>query len=287
MEIERKPLPFIFITVILILIGTIATTFLPLFLKKPAKVEGIKPYTPIQLEGRDIYIREGCNNCHTQTVRPLKAETLRYGEPSKAEEFIYDRPFLWGSKRTGPDLARIGGKYPDSWHYKHMINPRSIVPFSNMPSYKWLAENKLDSSLTEKKMEALGLPYEQKDILALKDKSELDAMVAYLQRLGVDESRKKELKTLVKVSENRYKGDSKAVHEGKEIFMSNCAGCHGDNAKGGVGPDLTGKLKYGIDEKDIYSSIFEGKSGGMPDFGKQLGEKKVWQVVNYVLSLRK
>lgn len=287
MKIEKKPLSFIFITVKVILIGTIITTFLPLFLEKPQKAEGVKPYTPLQLAGRDVYIREGCNNCHTQTIRPLTAETLRYGEPSKIEEFIYDRPFLWGSRRTGPDLARIGGKYPDKWHYQHMDNPRSIVPFSNMPSYKWLAQNKLDIPYTEKKMKALNLPYEAKDIEDLKGKTEMDAMVAYLQRLGIDESKKKGLQTSSVALKNPYpKGDAKAIHEGEDIYKINCKSCHGEKGKGGIGPPLTGKLKFGENEKDLYTSVADGKSGGMPGFTNQLKEKKIWQVVSYLLSLR-
>ena len=150
------------------------------------RIEGVIPYTALQQEGRDIYIREGCNNCHTQTVRPLVSDVLRYGEYSKSGEFVYDRPFLWGSKRTGPDLARLGGKYPDAWHYKHMDSPRSMVPKTNMPDYAWLAENKLDPEMVQRKMETLGFPYTADEIKALGDKNEMDAMVAYLQKLGSD-----------------------------------------------------------------------------------------------------
>ncbi len=165
----------------------------PLFFLKSTipPLEGVKPYTALQLEGRDIYIREGCYNCHSQMIRPFRAETERYGPYSKPAESMYDHPFQWGSKRTGPDLARVGGKYPDSWHVQHMYDPRSIVPESVMPRYPWLAETELDGSLIRTKMKVmrkLGVPYTDEDIEAapadLRDKTELDALIAYLQSLG-------------------------------------------------------------------------------------------------------
>ena len=154
-------------------------------------VEGLKPYTALQLEGRDIYIREGCVGCHSQMIRPFRAETERYGHYSVAGESVYDHPFLWGSKRTGPDLARVGGRYSDDWHRAHLFNPRNVVPESKMPSYPWLVENTLSGKNTVKKMEALswlGVPYTQEDlkgaVAAVKGKTEMDALVAYLQVLG-------------------------------------------------------------------------------------------------------
>jgi cytochrome c oxidase cbb3-type subunit 2 len=154
-------------------------------------VEGLKPYTALQLAGRDIYIRESCNACHSQMVRPFRAETERYGHYSVAGEFVYDRPFLWGSKRTGPDLHRVGGRYSDDWHRVHMVNPRDVVPESVMPGYPWLAENAADAGTIQKKMEVLrtlGSPYTDEEIAAapdqLKGKTELDALIAYLQGLG-------------------------------------------------------------------------------------------------------
>ncbi len=154
-------------------------------------VKGLKPYTALQMEGRDIYIREGCVGCHSQMVRPFRAETERYGHYSVAGESVWERPFLWGSKRTGPDLARVGGRYSDDWHIAHMIDPRSVVPESNMPAYPWLAENKLTGELTAKKLEvfrSLGVPYTDEDIAGAKDavegKTELQALIAYLQSLG-------------------------------------------------------------------------------------------------------
>jgi len=169
------------------------TQIVPLFFQDVVNepVEGMKPYTALQLEGRDLYIREGCVGCHSQMVRPFRAETERYGHYSVAGESVYDHPFLWGSKRTGPDLARVGGRYSDDWHRAHLYNPRNVVPESKMPSYPWLVENTLDGKSTAKKMtalRALGVPYTDEDIAgaqdAVKGKTEMDAMVAYLQVLG-------------------------------------------------------------------------------------------------------
>ncbi len=165
----------------------------PLFFQKQTTepVEGLKPWTALQLEGRDIYIREGCYTCHSQMIRPFRAETERYGHYSVAGEHVYEHPFLWGSKRTGPDLARVGGRYSDQWHYDHMMNPRDVVPESNMPAFPWLDENILTGDLTGAKMEALrtvGVPYTDEDIAgakaAVEGKKEIDALIAYLQGLG-------------------------------------------------------------------------------------------------------
>ena len=154
-------------------------------------VEGMKPYTALQLEGRDIYIKEGCVSCHSQMIRPFRAETERYGHYSVAGESVWDHPFLWGSKRTGPDLARVGGRYSDDWQRAHLYNPRNVVPESKMPAYPWLVENTLDGKYTETKLKALrslGVPYTDEDIAGAKasvaGKTEMDALVAYLQVLG-------------------------------------------------------------------------------------------------------
>jgi len=156
-------------------------------------VAGLKPYSALRLEGRDIYVREGCYVCHSQMIRPFRAETERYGHYSVAGEFVYDRPFQWGSKRTGPDLHRVGGRYSDEWHRVHMSNPRDVVPESIMPGYPWLAENMLDGSDIQTKMETLrtlGAPYTDAEIEAapqtLEGKTELDALIAYLQGLGIE-----------------------------------------------------------------------------------------------------
>lgn len=165
----------------------------PLFFSKEMKepVAGLKPHTAIQLEGRDIYMREGCATCHTQMIRPFRAETERYGHYSVAGEHVYEHPFLWGSKRTGPDLARVGGRYSDDWHRAHLYNPRNVVPESKMPSYPWLFTTKVDHKITADKMTALrmvGVPYTDDDIANaaanVKGKTEIEALVAYLQQLG-------------------------------------------------------------------------------------------------------
>jgi cytochrome c oxidase cbb3-type subunit 2 len=166
---------------------------LPLIFQNQVNVpaEGVKPYPPLQLAGRDIYIREGCYNCHSQMVRPFRSETERYGPYSVAGESVYDRPFQWGSKRTGPDLARVGGRYSDDWHVIHLINPRDVVPESNMPGYPWLLENSVDGALIQKKMtvlQTLGDPYTDAEIAAAADvvngRTEMEALIAYLQGLG-------------------------------------------------------------------------------------------------------
>ena len=180
------------IIVIVISFGGLAEIVPLFFLKDTTEpVEGLKPWNALQLEGRDVYIREGCHVCHTQLIRPFRAETERYGHYSLAGEFVWEHPFLWGSKRTGPDLARVGGRYSDEWHRVHLINPRIVVPESNMPSFPWLEDNVLDGSETAAKMRAmktLGVPYSDEDINgaadAVKGKTEMDALIAYLQGLG-------------------------------------------------------------------------------------------------------
>lgn len=168
-------------------------TIVPLFWQTNLinPVKGLEPYAPLQLVGRDIYIREGCSVCHSQMIRPFRAETERYGHYSVAGEFIYDRPFLWGSKRTGPDLHRVGGRYSDEWHRVHLINPRDVVPESIMPGYPWLEETPADAGPIRRKMKVLrvlGHPYSDESIekapAALEGKTEMDAVVAYLQSLG-------------------------------------------------------------------------------------------------------
>jgi cytochrome c oxidase cbb3-type subunit II len=183
----------IVLSLVVVLWGGLAQ-IVPLFFQHSTMepVEGLEPYSPLRLSGRDIYIREGCVGCHSQMVRPFRAETERYGHYSVAGEYIYDRPFLWGSKRTGPDLARVGGRYSDEWHRVHLTNPRDVVPESIMPGYPWLAQNKLDSSDIQDKMKALNLvshkAYTDEQIAAapaeLEGKTELDAVIAYLQGLG-------------------------------------------------------------------------------------------------------
>jgi cytochrome c oxidase cbb3-type subunit I/II len=210
--LEKKPIQFAILATVVILIGGIVE-LVPSFLIKSnvPTLSSVKPYTPLELHGRDIYIKEGCNNCHSQMVRPFRSETERYGEYSKAGEFVYDHPFLWGSKRTGPDLHRIGGKYPDSWHYFHMIDPTSVSPGSIMPAYPWLAKKSYAINTTREKISAmrtLGVPYPvgyedvaeeevkkqaleivknlEKDKIHIEPDKEIVALIAYLQRLGTD-----------------------------------------------------------------------------------------------------
>ncbi len=185
-----------FLMIVLILL-TVAVgglvEIVPLFFQRSTTqpVEGLKPYTALELAGRDVYLREGCYNCHSQMIRPLRGDTLRYGQYSRAGEFVYDHPFQWGSKRTGPDLARVGGKYSDEWHRVHMLNPRDLVPESNMPAYPWLNNAAFDDAGMAPRMKALrtvGVPYTDAEIAAaaeaVKGKTELDALIAYLQVLG-------------------------------------------------------------------------------------------------------
>lgn len=190
--IERNVGLMLVLVILTISVGGLVE-IVPLFFQKSTTqaVQGMLPYSALQLTGRDIYLREGCYGCHSQMIRPFRAETERYGHYSVAGESVYDHPFQWGSKRTGPDLARVGGRYSDSWHKDHLNDPRSVVPESNMPSYAWLAKGKLDPASIAPKLRAmktLGVPYTEQQILAapaeLADKTELDALVAYLQVLG-------------------------------------------------------------------------------------------------------
>lgn len=215
MGVYSKPIAFAVLSAVVILVGTIVAMVVPMFLPSTQPTSDyVKPYTAVELEGRDIYIREGCNNCHTQTVRPLRTEVARYGDYSKPEEFAYDRPFLWGSRRTGPDLNRVSGKYPDSWHYIHMEDPRAMFAKSNMPKYAWLANRKLNTSYSFKKVSVLNYGYSEAEVArqiedyktkvtspsygskGARDSvtppelrgelTEMDAVVAYLQKLGRD-----------------------------------------------------------------------------------------------------
>ncbi len=198
-EVIEKNIGLMAILTLIVVSMSALVEIIPLYFIKNVTepVDGLKPYTALQLEGRDIYIREGCNSCHSQMIRPFRAETERYGHYSVAGEFVYDHPFLWGSKRTGPDLHRVGGRYSDEWHRRHMIDPRSVVPESNMPAYPWLDKTPVDKSLIKKKMEVMNLlghtvgqgdRYSAEEIAAaeaqLEGKTELDALIAYLQVLG-------------------------------------------------------------------------------------------------------
>ena len=193
-KIEKNIGLMIILIIIVVSIGGLVQ-IVPLFFQHSLTepVAGLKPYSPLRLAGRDVYVREGCYLCHSQMIRPFRAETERYGHYSVAGEFVYDRPFQWGSKRTGPDLHRVGGRYSDEWHRVHLNNPRDVVPESIMPGYPWLEQTPADASAIQKKLEVLrmmGAPYSDADIenapAALEGKTELDAMVAYLQGLGIE-----------------------------------------------------------------------------------------------------
>lgn len=192
-EIVEKNLGLMIVLIMLTISGGFLVEVVPLFFLDETNepVAGLKPVNALELEGRDIYIREGCHVCHTQMIRPFRAETERYGPYSVAGESVYEHPFLWGSKRTGPDLARVGGRYSDSWQRAHLYDPRSVVPESNMPAFPWLFDTKIDHTGTAAKMEtmqALGVPYSDEEIATAGDdvrgKFEIEALVAYLQQLG-------------------------------------------------------------------------------------------------------
>jgi len=321
-SLYEKPVLLAVAAVAVISVGTLVTTFIPLFLPSTQPVSPlIKPYTAIETEGRDIYIREGCNNCHTQTVRPMRTEVARYGDYSKPEESAWDRPFLWGSRRTGPDLARVGGKYPDSWHYRHMSNPRSMFPTTNMPSYPWIARTKLDTSLTARKVKTLGFGYDDAEVVrqlaafrttvtapaypsaqvrsqatpvALQGEvTELDALVAYLQKLGRDLKAAQKTAVGSAVAEaaetkNPFGGSRAAEEEGEKIFKENCRTCHGEKGAGGFGPKLATTVhKFGGSDAELFASVAGGRPGGMPSFLPQLGKDRVWKAVAYIRHLEK
>ena len=191
-KVETNNFLMIVLILLVVAVGGLVE-IVPLFFQKSTTeaVQGVKPYAPLQLMGRDVYLREGCYNCHSQMIRPFRAETMRYGHYSVAGEFVYDHPFQWGSKRTGPDLHRVGGKYSDEWHRVHLNNPRDVVPESNMPAYSWLEKNMVDETVVAQRMSALrkvGVPYTDEEIAGaeeqVKGKTEMEAVIAYLQGLG-------------------------------------------------------------------------------------------------------
>ena len=193
-QLAEEKVGFLIVFTFLVISVGLFIEIVPLFFTKSVTqpAPGVKPYNALQVAGRDVYVREGCFNCHSQMIRPFRAETERYGHYSVGGESVYDRPFQWGSKRTGPDLARVGGRYSDEWHRIHLLNPRDVVPESNMPSFPWLARNKVDPENVVYRMRALrsiGTPYSDEELKQapemLTNKSELDALIAYLQGLGL------------------------------------------------------------------------------------------------------
>jgi len=285
--LEKNPVIFIILAFVVIMVGTTITMIAPFkWINGPGdRIAGVKPYTPLQQEGRDIYMREGCNNCHSQTVRTLAADVERYGYGgtySRSGEFVYDRPHLWGSRRTGPDLAHIGLKYPDpngAWHRKHMESPQSVVPASNMPAYAFL-NKPLDTTYSERKMKLLNFPYTQADLEELKGKSEMDAIIAYMRKLGTDlPVNTAEAATQAPTARKNPFSDLKTVKaDALSTYAKDCASCHGEKRQGGLGPMLKGSAKS---DAELFAIISKGV-GGMPSFSGSLDEQKIWKLVTLI-----
>ena len=287
--LEKNPVIFIILAFVVIMIGTAVTMIAPFKWINGAgdRIAEVKPYTPLQQEGRDIYMREGCNNCHSQTVRTLASDVERYGNGgsySKSGEFVYDRPHLWGSRRTGPDLARVGLKYPDpkgAWHRKHMENPQSVVPASNMPAYAFL-NAPLSTTYSERKMKLLKFPYTPADLDELKGKTEMDAIIAYMRKLGTDIPVKKvEAATSSQPAQKNPYGDLKSIKEEAEtLYKQQCASCHGEKREGGLGPAMRGSAKS---DAELFALIAKGiEANGMPGYSGKLDEQKIWKLVTYI-----
>ena len=305
-NLYKNPILLAVMATVAILIGSVVTMAYPMLrADMHPKLENLKPLTPLQLAGRDVYQREGCVGCHTQMIRPLPSEVARYGDYSKPGEFAYEHPFLWGSKRTGPDLAREGGLRPDKWQYDHLANPQAFFPRSNMPSYAFLKGRPLDAESVLANMGALAVmhPEYKTDLAAVKasvgGKDEADALVAYLQQLGTAVSRR-EAGAIDLAAENPLAHDVAAVVKGKTLFTDNCAVCHGDEGHGqpGVAPDLLDNrfLEVDGDMPDAaYFAIIQGgsdvkaglkrpglKDGGMTAFGGQLSKEEIWSIVAFL-----
>jgi len=309
-EIYKKPVAFSVLAAVVILAGSIATMGYPMLrADMHPRLENLRPFTPLELAGRDLYQREGCSNCHTQTVRPLRSEVLRYGEYSKAGEFAYDRPFLWGSKRTGPDLAREGGKRPDGWHARHFADPQSFEPRSNMPKYAFLSNARLDPAEVKAHYLALaGFHPEMKaagaDFQALAQRTEMDAMVAYMQWLGHAVARRAPGLPADLAARNPLGDSPQAIARGHTVYTDNCAVCHGDEGHGqeGVAPDLLDDRFLG-EKGDLpdgaWFALISGGSdvkgaigrkgdpgGGMTAFAGQLSADDIWAVISWVRAQR-
>jgi cytochrome c oxidase cbb3-type subunit 2 len=320
-KLYSRAFSFSVLATVAILVGTIVTMAYPMLREDMhPKVEGLKPLAALELAGRDVYQREGCTTCHTQTVRPLRSEIVRYRgdraeEPgarySIAGEFAYDHPFLWGSKRTGPDLAFEGWLKPASWQYAHFEDPQAIVPKSNMPSYAFLAKEPVDAAQTAANMRALrrlGVPYADADVAgaaeALKGKTEMDAIVAYMLSLGKAVDRKGRGGGEIDLDEpNPLAADANAARKGLELFVAQgCTACHGEEAEGveGVAPSLVDDAFLGVagDLADAaYFAMIKGGSdakgglgrpgvpdGGMQAYGSDLSDADIWSIVSWLRS---
>jgi len=298
-KIYSKPIVFTLMVTVAVLAGSIVMMAYPMMRPEMhPKLDNLRPFTALQLAGRDVYQREGCVNCHTQTVRPLRTEVMRYGDYSKAGEFAYDRPFLWGSKRTGPDLAREGGKRPDSWHLAHYDNPQAVVPRSNMPGYGWMKQNKLDPASVKAHMDALSLPYTVQQIAELSSRTEMDALIAYTQQLGHAVEKPRAAGGFDLAAVNPFGSSPQAIAAGAALYAASCSVCHGDEGHGGIGPSFTeGKFLaqpgYGTDGE--YFAIISGGSdakkaigrpglpdGGMEAFGSQIPPDGIWRIVSFI-----
>lgn len=289
-SIYSKSMLFTVVVAVAVIIGSVITAFVPLAMKDMhPKLDNLKPYTALQLAGRDLYVKEGCFNCHTQTVRPLKADVLRYGEYSKAGENYYEHPFLWGSKRTGPDLARIGGKYPDQWHIDHFNNPQAFYPLSNMPKYDWLASKPIDIVQTRRGMDVLDFPYTQNDIEDLKSKTQLDAMVAYMQVVGSSVARK----SYVAVSpedyqdaQNPFKDDAASAEKGRLLYEVHCFFCHGASGEGtNIASGITDLVDENVSDGQIFLAIANGLPGMMEEHVNVMTKNDIWDLVSYCRML--
>jgi cytochrome c oxidase cbb3-type subunit 2 len=304
--IYKNPITFAVMATVAILIGSVVTMAYPMLrADMHPKLDTLKPITALQLAGRDVYQREGCVGCHTQMIRPLPSEVARYGEFSKAGEHAYEHPFLWGSKRTGPDLAREGGLRPDKWQYDHLAAPQAFFPKSNMPSYAFLKGRMLDADEVVSHLAALATmhpeltPDAAKVRAELAGKDEADAMVAYLQQLGHAVQRRK-VGTVDLAQQNPFAADKKAKRRGHALFIENCSVCHGDEGMGveGVAPSLLDDrfLEADGDMPDAaYFAVIEGgsdvkpalgrpglKDGGMTAFGGQLSKDDIWSIIAWL-----
>lgn len=293
--IYDKALLFTVVSLVVVLVGTVITVFVPLMTDAMhPKLDNVANYnyTPVELAGRDVYQKEGCINCHSQVVRPLTADVLRYGEISQPGESAYERPFLWGSKRTGPDLARIGGVYSDDWHRAHMLNPQHFFPKSNMPKYPWLATKKIDVAEAEKRAKTFGIEVTPEDSKQLAEVTELDALIAYLQKLGTYVENTRSVKvdpSVYENMENPFSPDSTEAQErGRELYVTLCYGCHGDNGLGKAeGFDMTSATFAEAlpSDGETFVTIANGIDGAMPSHLKIMSKNDIWSVAAYVKSL--
>jgi cytochrome c oxidase cbb3-type subunit 2 len=304
--IYRKPVALAVMATVTVLIGSVVTMAYPMLREDMhPKLEKLRPFSPLELAGRDIYQREGCINCHTQVVRPLQSEVLRYGEYSKAGEFAFDNPFLWGSKRTGPDLAREGGKRPDSWHLKHYTRPQDFEPKSNMPAYAFLASVKLDPGEARANYAAMARLHPEfkateADFAALAGKTEMEALIAYTQQLGHAVQRRQAGGAFDLAAVNPFHDSPQAIARGQKLFADNCAVCHGAEGHGEaeIAPNLLDGEVLGVpgDIPDgAYFALIAGgsdakavvgrpgvKDGGMTAFSGQIGNDDIWAIISWL-----